>query len=157
MSKSTRTARQLQQQTQRQSQQQTNHHPDVPGEDPGTLTDEDTLSADGPDALDAVTLDERTYPSRARRDQQRTDGGEKPRLDGRSGLPGRGRAGAGRRRARTPARGQDAADYPHRQTHGAKPKACHPLGQACAIDPPLVQVGRIDRRVEAAEDTCLQF
>lgn len=74
MAKSTRAASQSQQQAQRQSQHQSYHHPDVPGEDPGTLTDEDTLYADGPDALDAATLDECTPPSSAHRDQHRADG-----------------------------------------------------------------------------------
>jgi hypothetical protein len=49
----------------------------------------------------------------------RAGGHEDPRLDGRAGLARRGRAGAGRRRARAPACGQDAADQPHRQAHRA--------------------------------------
>ena len=49
----------------------------------------------------------------------RGGGHEDPRLDVRAGLARRGRAGAGRRRARAPACGQDATDHPHRQAHGA--------------------------------------
>src|SRR5262249_35828456 len=51
----------------------------------------------------------------------RADGNNDPRLDGPACLPGRGRAGAGRRGARAPARGQDAADQRHRQAHSAAP------------------------------------
>jgi hypothetical protein len=38
-----------------QSQHQAPTRPNVPGEDPGTLTDEDYLQAGGPDAIDSAS------------------------------------------------------------------------------------------------------
>jgi hypothetical protein len=76
------------------------------------MVGEDEELADVADQLQATLVGDRDRVDRG-------GGHEDPRLDGRSGLPGRGRAAARGCRAGAPAGGQDAADQRHRQADRA--------------------------------------